>query len=506
MRGHVTAALSITLSALAPSVAPSVAPAQSTGTLVDSYARARALLDAAVAAHGGVDALRAARQLRVAMEGHDHHRNQSRRVAPPYDREPHAVDLMVDLGHSRLSFARTFGYPGGAYRTQQFLTDGPRGYEINRRAGTHTVRQYPAAETQFGNLFYLPQLVVLAARDNPSQLRFVGRVRLSSGAPVDAVVAGLQNGMVTLGFDPGTRRLRALLSVRGDALAGDVASETEFVGWREVNGVPLPERRVTRVAGEVTQDLAYTAATPGFSMPDSLAAPPPSSTLAPPTPAIEPVRTLAPGVWSVGGTGPNALVVAFSDHVLVVDAPGFGSEQLMSRIATLAPGKPVRYVVPTHHHDDHAGGVRHFAAAGATVVTTPGNRAYMERMAAARPTLAGDARVPAAAPARVETITGKRVFTDGARTVELHDIGPGPHAQEMLVAWIPEEGILFQADLLDVGASGAILPGTNNETTTHFADWLRGRGWTVRVFGGSHGFVAGPAAFEELLRQPIQQP
>jgi glyoxylase-like metal-dependent hydrolase (beta-lactamase superfamily II) len=239
-------------------------------------------------------------------------------------------------------------------------------------------------------------------------------------------------------------------------------------------------------------------------MPDSLAAPPASFTAAAPNPTIPPVRTLAPGVWSVGGGGMNTLVVAFTDHVLVVDAPGFGTPQTMARIDSLAPGKPVRYVVPTHHHDDHAGGVRHYAAANAVIVTTPGNRAYLERMARARPTLAGDPPLPAPRTPRVETIAGgKRVFTDGTRTVELHDIGAGPHAAEMLVAWLPEEGILFQADLIDVGASGALLPGTNNETTVHFAEWLRARGWPVRVFAGSHGFLDSPAAFEELLRQPI---
>jgi glyoxylase-like metal-dependent hydrolase (beta-lactamase superfamily II) len=502
MRTPVTAVAVLTLSA----VAPAGAAAQSAGTLAESYARGRAIVDAAVAAHGGVDALRAARQVRVAMAGHDLHRNQSKRAAAPYDREPHTVDLMIDLARARLSFERAFAYPGGATRTQRFISDSARGFIVDRKSRTHRIVTFPPVETQYGNLFYLPQFVLLAARDNPGQLRALGRVRLSSGAPVEAVVAAVPNGMVTLGFDPETRRLRALLSVRGDALAGDVASETEFVGWREVNGVSLPERRVTRVAGEVTQDLAYTGVTPGFSMPDSLAAPPSWSTLAPRTPTIEPARALAPGVWAVGGTGPNALVVAFTDHVLVVDAPGFGTEQLIERVATLAPGKPIRYVVPTHHHDDHAGGVRHFAAAGATIVTTPGNRAYMERMAAARPTLAGDARVPAAARARVETMTARRVFTDGARTVEIHDIGPGPHAQEMLVAWIPEERILFQGDLIDVGPGGAVLPGTNNETTAHFAEWLRGRGWDVRVFGGSHGFLADAAAFAELLRQPVAQP
>lgn len=471
-------------------------------TVAGSYARARATLDAAVAAHGGAEALRAARQLRVALEGHDHARHQSRRAEPPYDREPHAVDLMIDLEKGRLSFERTFGYPGDIHRTQRFLTDGARSYGVDRRNGTHTVAQYPPAATQLGNLFYLPQLVLLTARENPSQLRWVGRMRLSTGAPVDVVAAAIPTGLVTLAFDPETRRLRAMLSVRGDASAGDASVETEFVGWRRLNGIDLPERRVTRVAGEVTQDLAYVSAVPGFAMPDSLAAPPAGSVVATPGPAPEPVRALAPGVWAVTASGYTSLVVALSDGVLVVDAPGFGSPETIARVATLAPGKPIRWVVPTHHHDDHAGGVRHYAAAGATIVTTPGSRALLERMAAARPTVGGEALPPDPRP-RVETFTGRRTFGDGARTVELHDIGPSPHAQEMIVAWLPQEGILFQGDLIDVEAGGTIRRGTNNATTTHLAEWLRGRRWDVRSFVGSHGSLAGPEAWEALLRQPV---
>lgn len=480
-------------------VAPCAAHAQP--TVADSYARARALLDAAVAAHGGVGALRAARQAHVVLEGHDVHRNQSRRVAPPYDRAPHRVDLAVDLARGRLRFARTSAYPGGIPRATAFVSDGDRHWFVDRRTGTHTAQQWPAAASQWGSLFHLPQHVLLAARESPAPLRALGPLRLASGAVVDAVAAAIPNGTITLGFDPATRLLRAVLGVRADPLAGDAATETELVDYRPLGGLLLPTRRVVRVAGEVTQDLAYVAAVAGYAMPDSLAAPPAGSTLVTPPPPAEPVRALAPGVWTVGAPGAAALVVAFRDHLLVVDAPAAGSAETLARLAALAPGKPVRYAIPTHHHDDHAGGVRPYAAAGATLVTTPGNVAYLARMAAARATLAGDT-LGAVTP-RVETLTGARTFTDGARTVEIHDVGPGPHAEEMLVAWLPAEGILFQGDLVDVGADGVVRPGTHNATTAHFAAWLAARGWRVRTLAGTHGTLAAPGALAEILRQPL---
>jgi glyoxylase-like metal-dependent hydrolase (beta-lactamase superfamily II) len=181
------------------------------------------------------------------------------------------------------------------------------------------------------------------------------------------------------------------------------------------------------------------------------------------------------------------LAVAFSDHLLVVESPGFGLPDAIARIKTAAPGKPIRYVVPTHHHDDHSGGLRYLIAEGATVVTTPGNRGYFTRMAAVRTSLVPDDATLARPRLSIETITGgKRIFSDGARTVEIHDIGPSPHANEMVVAWLPNEGILFQGDLLNLPPTGEVFASSANDTTVHFAEWLARQGWPVRVLAGVH--------------------
>jgi glyoxylase-like metal-dependent hydrolase (beta-lactamase superfamily II) len=205
-------------------------------------------------------------------------------------------------------------------------------------------------------------------------------------------------------------------------------------------------------------------------------------------PVPEPVRTLGPDVWMIGG-GTAVLAVGFRDHVVVVDAPP-NAATVLERLATLAPGKPVRYVVPTHHHDDHAGGVHDYVRHGATVVTTAANRGYMER-------IGGDGT-------RVEVVDGPmRVFEEDARRLEIHAIGPGPHAEDMFIAWIPALGVLYQADLIDVDASGDTPPGTNNETTLHFASWLARQRWNVRMFAGTHGSLPTPRAFDALIAMPV---
>ncbi len=107
---------------------------------------------------------------------------------------------------------------------------------------------------------------------------------------------------------------------------------------------------------------------------------------------------------------------------------------------------------------------------------------------------------------RVEAIAGKkRVFSDGTRTLEIHDVGPNAHAEEMLVAWLPNEGILFQADLIEA-PRGVATRGSNAQATMQFAEFVRARGWNVRLFVGAHGTLASPAEFETLTRLPILPP
>jgi glyoxylase-like metal-dependent hydrolase (beta-lactamase superfamily II) len=296
--------------------------------------------------------------------------------------------------------------------------------------------------------------------------------------------------------------LRAVLGMRADAVAGDAGTEFEYADYQPLNGLLLPARYIRRVAGEVVQELSYVSVERGRSVPEDMLAAPPGSHQVTPERDL-PVRTLAPGVWAITASGMTSLAVAFADHVVVVDASG-GAAEVTGQLATLAPGKPIRYVVPTHHHDDHAGGVRAYLSAGASLVTTAGNREYFERLTRAPRTL-GSSPAGSPAPIRLEIIASRqRVFSDGQQTLEIHDIGPSPHAEEMLVAWVPGHGVLFEGDLLDVPRGAAAAPGDNNATTAHFGQWLARRAWQVRTFVDAHGAVMDRAAFDALLELPLR--
>jgi glyoxylase-like metal-dependent hydrolase (beta-lactamase superfamily II) len=491
-----------------------VATSQTAGTTgaptaLDSYRRAKGLIDAAIEAHGGIEVLRSARHLRVVVEGWDYHPTQGRRVDPPRDSTWRRNDLMVDLDRRQLISEQRRGWPGGFFYATRFVNNGDSLFTVFPRDRRYTVGQgWDPVERQYGNLFAIPLWYLIAANESAAQgaRRYLGRMRLGSDGPeVEAVHFAIpNNGNVMIGVDPESHRLRAVMSVGTDVFVGETEVVTEFLDWREQRGVSLPTRIVTRRGGEITSNVRITHVEPGYVVPDSLLRPPAEFALAPNTPPPPAAEALASGVWLVGG-GSRALVVAFSDHVVVVDAPSSSSSEVIRQVPALAGGKPIRFVVPTHHHDDHFLGVRYHAAAGTTIVTTPGNREYLQRILTA-PTsslMLSRNQVPPNNAYRAEYLDGAvRVFSDGERRLEIHKI-QSPHADDMLIAWLPAEGILFQADLIEAPRDGAALPGANAETTQHLARVIREQGWQVRQFVGAHANLASPAVFEQLVAQQV---
>jgi glyoxylase-like metal-dependent hydrolase (beta-lactamase superfamily II) len=93
---------------------------------------------------------------------------------------------------------------------------------------------------------------------------------------------------------------------------------------------------------------------------------------------------------------------------------------------------------------------------------------------------------------------GRRVLSDGATTVELLDIGSGPHTEEMLVAFLPNEKMVFQGDLLNRPGNGDYP--LANDTTVHFAKWLDARKLAVEKILAVHG----PVSTLEELKQAVK--
>jgi glyoxylase-like metal-dependent hydrolase (beta-lactamase superfamily II) len=183
---------------------------------------------------------------------------------------------------------------------------------------------------------------------------------------------------------------------------------------------------------------------------------------------------VAPGIWRIAGESHNSVAIEFKDFITVVEAPQdeLRSLAVIAEIRRLIPNKPIQYVVNTHYHFDHSGGLRTYVAQGAIVVTHAGNRQFYEDVFfyPAPRTLEPDLlsmRYPWFRGNRTEVVEGvtqKYVISDGVRTLDLLPLQNIIHDGNMLVAYLPTEKILINADMYSPpppNAQQLPRPGTN---------------------------------------------
>jgi glyoxylase-like metal-dependent hydrolase (beta-lactamase superfamily II) len=252
-----------------------------------------------------------------------------------------------------------------------------------------------------------------------------------------------------------------------------------YSGWKDFGGVMAPSKIVQTRGGwpffevDVTAakanptDLASLAPAPagraggpgaggpGAGAPGAGAPPAGGGRGAPGAPAAPPALTvttekLGDGVYrfTTGAGSYDSLIIDFKDYIMMLEA-GQNEARALAYIAEakkLIPNKPIRYVMNTHAHADHTGGLPALVAEGATIITHKNNETFFDRALNTPRTLLNDSLAKTPKKAKIEPVPDKKVYTDGTRRVELYHIYPAPHSNGLLVAYFPKEKALFQGD------------------------------------------------------------
>ncbi|HET9358358.1 MAG TPA: MBL fold metallo-hydrolase, partial [Vicinamibacterales bacterium] len=160
-----------------------------------------------------------------------------------------------------------------------------------------------------------------------------------------------------------------------NAVLGDMLVEAVFADYRDYGGVKFPSRITHRQGGHAVLDLSVLDVQPNGAAAAPVNSPVPPAAATAAAPGGADAEKIGDGVWFLTGGNPMSVLVEFSDHVVVIEAPQGErrSDATIAAVKTLLPSKPIRYVVNTHHHFDHAGGIRGFVAAGIPVVTHQAN-------------------------------------------------------------------------------------------------------------------------------------
>jgi glyoxylase-like metal-dependent hydrolase (beta-lactamase superfamily II) len=230
-----------------------------------------------------------------------------------------------------------------------------------------------------------------------------------------------------------------------NSVVGDVPVELTYSDYAQYGDVQFPRHIVEKQDGYPTLDITINDVKPNVAVslpvPENVA----SAAAPPATPPVT-IDKVGDGLWSLNGAGTRSVAVEFADHIVMLEGPTSDarSKAVNELVRKTIPTKPIKYVVNTHAHYDHAGGLREYVAEGITVITQESNKAFYEK-AWAQPRTVEDTAKTSNTP-MIETVVDKKVLSDRTRTVELYFLNGHQHHSGQLIAYLPKERILMYGD------------------------------------------------------------
>jgi glyoxylase-like metal-dependent hydrolase (beta-lactamase superfamily II) len=278
----------------------------------------------------------------------------------------------------------------------------------------------------------------------------------------------------------------------GHPVVGDIKVVTHYGPYRDFAGVKFPTKIIQYQDDKPTLDLTVTA----------VRANPPVDIEVPAHVRSDPVpvksEKVADGVWYITGISAYSVLIEMKDYLIVVEGPDGErrSMAVMAEVKKLAPNKPIKYLVNTHHHFGHAAGIRAYAAEGITIVTHELNRPYFERAALNSWNLAPDRLAKSKKNPVFQTMGDNMVLTDGTRSVELYQVVGNAHHDGIIMAYLRKEKLLIEADVFTPGPAGAEPPKVPNPNSVNLEANVRRLNIDVGRILPIHGRIV---PYSELL-------
>ena len=395
------------------------------------------------------------------------------------------------------SYTRAVNYESASIRDELVRTQGenpPRGGGGQPVAGEQ--RQIFVASGDFA-------WNVAADVVTPAPVALVDRQLQLWTTPHGVVKAAMANNSTvqgrTIAFTaPGRFKVQATLDAQNlvekidavvpNAVLGDMPVEIRYSEYKDFGGVKFPTRIRQTIGGYPALDLTVTDVQPNVAV--DVAVPEPIKQT--PVPYGKTATQMAAdGVWYITGGSHHSVLIEMKDHVIVVESPlnDDRAAALLAEVKNLVPNKPIKYVIATHHHFDHAGGLRAIAAEGIPIIAHDVNKAFLDKALAAPATIRPDRLAKSGKKGTVEGMKDKRVLTDGSRTVELHSVAGNNHHAGIVMVYLPKEKLVVEADVYNPPAPNAPPPASVNSNWVNLSDNIKRLSMTVDQILPLHGRI-----------------
>jgi glyoxylase-like metal-dependent hydrolase (beta-lactamase superfamily II) len=378
---------------------------------------------------------------------------------PRFDVSAYTADINFDAASARVQITRSQSIEPGRVRpapveqrVDQYVA-GAKAWNLPTAANAAPQPQPAAAEERGAEIWATPHGFLKAALANQASSR-----KLKDGVEVTFTTAAKQRYVGSINAHNQVERVRTWID---NPVLGDTLVETRFSGYRDFGGVQFPSHITRSLGGHPVLDL--NVATLKLNPAVELAVPKEVAEAG--TPAIKvSCSKLADGVYYLTGGTHHSVAIEQRDHIVIVEAPLNEARSLavIAKVKQVIPGKPIKYLINTHAHFDHSGGLRTFVDEGATIVTQPANQSYYRKAWAAPRTLNPDQLAVSKKIARFETFNGKHTLSDGKRKIDIYPIAGSGHNDAFALIHLPAEKILIEADAYTPLAANATPPAEAN--------------------------------------------
>jgi glyoxylase-like metal-dependent hydrolase (beta-lactamase superfamily II) len=456
---------------------------------------------------------------------------ESYSVSDPAKPDRGASDLVLsrDLvrGLSRGEWVRPM--VGGTTRTFTEIVTPSAGYVIGNdategRLPKRTVNGAQPEHTMSGRRLTATSrelerpIVVMEMKQHPDRVTAIADQTVAGKTFAGVQYRGDYGTFIVM-FDPATNLPARVRTLDWDEMEGDSAFDAAYSDWRDVGGAKVAFEARYTLNGMKIVDLKISEASANptlkldtFTIPQSFLA----SAAKPAAPSATPYQWIirrqfvgfyfdsdamytddgdslkifdvGPNISQVRGGTHNTVFIATDKYLIAVESPNDDGQSIQSIALAKKryPGKPVRYLILTHHHVDHVGGLRTYAAEGAAIVVGKGNGEYFRRLLA-RPEKLNPEAPKKAFTAEVIEVDGKWSVNDGGREVDAYAL-ENSHAAGYLFPYVPDAKLGIVTDLYTPGA-----PVPSNAAVASMVKEIAKMGIKPETIAGGHGTV-GPYA------------